>query len=202
MKTKVSILGGSYNPITNGHIEVAKCALENTNNDEVWIMPCYGHLQKNNLINCHVRFAMCLMATENLKHIKAHDYEIFNRLSGSVYELMLKLKNDEDYNNYEFSYIIGMDQANNFHTWREYEKLRNMTKFIIMPRQGFKPNTDWFNNKPHIYLDKHIMDVSSTEIRERTREWWKCNSGEGEIDNKIDSKVFSYIKKYAIYKEW
>jgi len=43
MKKKIGILGGAFDPITKGHIQIAHFVLLNTDIEEIWIVPCYSH---------------------------------------------------------------------------------------------------------------------------------------------------------------
>ena len=164
-KIQVAILGGAFNPITKGHLQIAHYVLGNTDVEEVWLSPCYSHPYNKAMTSATHRLNMCEMATLLEPKIRVIDCEI-RRLLTCTYDflkyLILKPK-------YEFSYIIGMDNANNFDRWIESEKLKKMVRFITVSRQGikFKEKADWCKKFPHIYLDagNEIMNISSSQIR-------------------------------------
>ena len=139
-----------------------------------------------------------------IRNFVPSDFEIFHKLDGSAYTMLKELKtwlSGGWVGNYEFSYIIGMDQANNFHTWRKYKDLMKTAKFIVVPRVGEKySKVNWYKKSPHVYLDSPIMEVSSTQVRNLIGTWWKDNTREDLILEKIDKPVFAYIKKYCLYR--
>jgi cytidyltransferase-like protein len=80
-KVKVAILGGAFDPIHNGHIQVAKFVLNtSTTFDEVWLMPAYNHMSGKNMLPAKHRIKMCELAAKADGRIKVFDYEIKKRL--------------------------------------------------------------------------------------------------------------------------
>lgn len=67
----------------------------------------------------------------------------------------------------EFSVIIGLDNAYSIDKWINCERLKREYSFIVVSRAGVVPNesVSWFREQPHIYLEKDIMEISSTQIR-------------------------------------
>jgi cytidyltransferase-like protein len=84
-KYKVALLGGAFNPITNGHIEVAKFVLNTSKEfDEVWLIPAYKHMNNKKLVDFDERFKMCELAIKNDPRIKVFDYEKRHNLAGKL----------------------------------------------------------------------------------------------------------------------
>ena len=82
-KTVVAIFGGAFNPITVGHIGVARFVLNASKVfDEVWLMPCYEHMHGKALATPEQRLEMCRLAALVDGRIKVFDYEIKNKLRG------------------------------------------------------------------------------------------------------------------------
>lgn len=206
MKT-IGILGGAFNPITRGHMELAQTVMKYIYLDEIWMMPCWEHMMKNELVNSAHRLEMCRRSCRDFQNIKVSNYEIVNQLDGSVFNLLNKLKEDRSMSNFEFSFIIGTDNLSIFSQWKNAEQLKNMTRFIVIARQGISLlNENWFQNPPHVYIEpeKPIMQVSSTEIREILRKWWKNELSVPDIqllNNKLDVSVLKYISQNNLYKE-
>jgi cytidyltransferase-like protein len=126
-KLNVAILGGAFDPITSGHVAVAEFILNFSSIfDQVWVMPCYQHIYKQMVSTKH-RLEMCKLATAHDRRIKVFDYEIKHKLGGETYNLVKKLMN-EDFakNKFDFSMIIGLDNANTFDKWVNYQDLERM----------------------------------------------------------------------------
>jgi len=206
-KYKIAIFGGAFDPITNGHIGVAKFVLNTSGEfDEVWLLPAYKHMYNKKMSSAKHRIAMCKLAAESDKRIKVWDYEISNELSGETFNLFKRIKSEPSLTeNYNFSMIIGLDNALTFDKWVNYQELERMVRFIVIDREGYKsdPKINWFLKPPHIYLNQenHIPEVSSTQIRNEIREHSKFWSLREEIIKNLDPKVIEYISKHKLYQK-
>jgi nicotinate-nucleotide adenylyltransferase len=218
-KVKVAILGGSFNPIHKGHIQMAQFVLNTSREfDEVWLMPAYHHMNKE-LQSCEDRLEMCRLAASIDKRIKVFDYEIKNKLAGETFNFFKRLKMEKELTEkYQFSMIIGLDNANSFDKWVNFEELEKMVRFVVVPRSGVDRdmNTDWYLRPPHIFLKDEntgIVEASSTYVKELLEYWWRGRNQTSEviptenwleINNNLDfllsSKVFDYIEKNNLYK--
>jgi nicotinate-nucleotide adenylyltransferase len=214
-KVNVAILGLAGNPIHLGHIQLAQFVLNVSRKiDEVWLMPSYDHMQKNShdMVSAEHRLEMCKLAAKVDKRIKVFDYEIANKLGGETYYLFKKLKEEKNItieNNtypadkFRFYMIIGIDNANKFHTWVNFTELEKLAKFIVVPRKGVDRDysVDWYTQKPHIFLNNEtpIIDVSSTEIRDLLNKPIEEQISNGQIFKYLDQNVFNYITEYKLY---
>jgi len=142
---------------------------------------------------------MCELAINDInKRIKIFDYEINHQLNGKTIDFVKLLKNDPKYKDYNFSMIIGQDNANTFHTWVNYDELERMMRFVVIPRAGVERdmNVDWYLKPPHIFLNPEktgIMNTSSTTIREMLK-----NNDPG-VSEYLDPKVLNYIQVNNLY---
>ncbi len=208
-KYKIALLGGAFDPITKGHIEVAQYVLNTSNQfDEVWLVPAYKHMYNKPMSDYEDRFKMCELAAQVDGRIKVFNYEKRMNLAGETYHLMKTLLNDSEYENYNFSFIIGLDNANTFDSWVSYGELERMTRFVIVPRKGYEPEGgSWYLSSPHIFLNGNgenvPMEISSTLVRKYMKDYWvdnfKCLS-EDEILQFIDKNVMNFIKHKFLYK--
>lgn len=205
-RKRIAIYGGSFSPITNGHIQVAKFVLDNSSYfDEVWLTPSYNSISGKNLVDSQDRLKMCELSAKDTR-IKVFDYEIINKLSGETFKLIKLLKNDINYENYDFSFIIGLDNANTFNKWVNFEHLEKMCSFVVVPRKGIKidKHVDWYLKKPHIYLNdkkNDLIEVSSTQVRNILKVMWNSKfTLIDELTKYIDIDVLKYIKYNNLYK--
>jgi nicotinate-nucleotide adenylyltransferase len=199
-RRKVAILGGAFDPITKGHIQLANYVLEKTDIEEVWITPCCFHMYDKDMASADHRLEMCKMATEKYPNIKICDFEIKKFMRGSTYDFLLRLLSHYAYSEkYEFSYIIGMDNANNFDKWKNPDLLKNMVRFIVVSRQGIVRNSQnqWYSSDPHVFLyaGPEIMDVSSTMVRSLIKE-----KGIENLNKYITEEVAEYIEIHHLYE--
>lgn len=200
-KYQIALLGGAMDCMSLGHKQLAQFVLNTSKTfDEIWIVPAFKHMYNKPMVDFKHRFNMCKLTCEDDKRIKIFDYEYKHQLAGETYHFVKKLINDPEYENFNFSFIIGYDNAITFDKWVNYTELEKMIRFVVVPRQGFKIslNTDaWYLKRPHIFLgvdgdDFPIMDVSSTMIRN------KIKNGES-VENLIHPNVYKYIKENNLY---
>lgn len=199
-KTKVAILGLAGNPIHKGHIQLAQFVLNTSGKfDEVWLMPAYNHMYNKDMVSAEHRLKMCEIAAKCDNRIKVFDYEIRNKLKGETYYFFKRLKEEKELTEkYQFAMIIGLDNANTFNKWVNFEELERLAQFVIVPRKGIERDlsVNWYLQKPHIFLngETQIIEASSTLIRDL------LNSKSSEVLNYLDKDVYNYIVENNLYK--
>ena len=202
-KTKVAILGGAFNPITIGHIQIAQFVLNTSGEfDEVWIMPAYQHMYGKKMVSAQDRLRMCEMASEIDGRIKVFDYEVKNELAGETFNFFKRLTTEKTLTErYNFSMIIGLDNANTFDKWVNYQELERMTRFVVIPRKGTERDidVDWYLKEPHIFLNNEndIMGVSSTEVRAILNQ--EGIAKYKQLEGKLHPDVIRYIYQNKLY---
>lgn len=196
-KVKVAIFGGAFDPITEGHIQTAQFVLNTSNEfDEIWLMPAYKHMYGKEMAPARDRLEMCKIAAEVDGRIKVFDYEIKNELAGETFNLFKRLKTDVDFKDkYNFSMVIGLDNANSFDKWVNFEELERMVRFVVVPRKGVERDlkVDWYLKAPHIFLNKEtdIIEASSTSVRRELKMGAKPGG--------LSFPVFDYIVQNKLY---
>ena len=170
-KVKVAIFGGAFDPPTIAHIAVAKLILDFSKEfDEVWMMPCANHMFGKKMSDPEHRLAMCRLASQVDARIKVFDYEIKHNLGGETYHFCKRLlAEDFAQNQYDFSLVVGMDNANCFDRWVNFIDLEKMIRFVVVPRTGQTPDprATWYLKPPHILLvpESPLPQMSSTSVR-------------------------------------
>jgi nicotinate-nucleotide adenylyltransferase len=203
LRTKVAILGGAFDPITKGHTAIARFVLSTRMFDEVWLMPCFRHLYGKNMTSADHRVEMCTVATRADKKIKVCTYEITNSLNGETYHLIKQLLEADFAKQFDFSIIIGMDNANTFDKWFNYKELEQMIQFVVVPRNGVKQDLKvmWYMKPPHVYLvpDKPLVECSSTQVREQLKLYSVMAVLPESLESHLDPMVFDYIHLNNLY---
>lgn len=198
-RTAVALLGGAFNPPTIGHIKLAQFVLNSSKTfDQVWICPCYGHMYGKKMASSKDRLEMCRIAAKADGRIKVFDYEIKHKLKGETYNFLKSLFASEYIEEYDFSYVIGIDNANTFDKWVNFESLEHMIRFVVVNRKGFKRNkkVNWYLKHPHIFLDpenNEIPDTSSTQARDILKTCVHFSESEEELLQILDRNVLNYI---------
>lgn len=194
-KKKIGILGGTFNPIHNGHLMLAKEAYEQHNLDKVWIMvsPNPPHKAGTTIVDVTHRNNMVKVAIEPYGFMELSDYE--QRREGYIYtaETLTLLK--KDYPENEYYFIIGGDSLENIEKWYHPEIVLANCILLAAGRddlfnEALISRINELNEKYNAdirMVKMQPMDVSSTEIRA------------GEFDDIPDS-VRKYIKENQLYK--
>jgi nicotinate-nucleotide adenylyltransferase len=169
-------------------------------------MPAFKHMYNKDMVSPEHRLKMCEIASKVDGRIKVFPYEIDNQLSGSTYNFIKRLKEEKELTEkHKFALIIGMDNANTFDKWVNYEELEKLIQFVVIPRTGVKRYEDvnWYLKYPHIYLkdENKILEVSSTMVRNELDIFYKTNGENYNILLKyLNKDVLEYIIENNLYK--
>lgn len=198
-KLRIGILGGAFDPIHVSHLQTARAALDSGEVDQVWIMPCYDHLGGKAMAPAVQRLEMCKLACKNLRNIFVFDYEIEHEFRGETYHLVKKLIADESFQTkYDFSLIIGQDNADTFYSWTNAHGLERLVPFIVIPRLGCempRPNS-WYLRSPHKFIEprERQSQTSSSEVRQL------LNQRDERVASLLPPEVLQYIRDNKLYE--
>lgn len=154
---KVGLYGGSFDPIHNGHIDLAKKVLKKLDLDEIWFIPSYDQPLKSEHIETFTNRVKLLNVA--IKHYKKmHVCEIEKNLPAPSYTYNTVSKLKKDYPTYDFVWIIGDDQMATLDKWYKIDKLLEVIDFVVVNRNDVKVDSTFKK------IDfKHL--ASSSEVR-------------------------------------
>ena len=161
---RIGLYFGSFNPIHNGHLIIAKHVLNNTDLKQVWlIVSPHNPLKKSSqLLNEYHRLHLAQLATEGENDLKASNIEFSLPKPSYTIDTLTHLK--EKYSNYDFSVIMGSDSLCNIHKWKNYKTLLSNYEILVYKRPGFAIAEPLGVNIK--ILDAPLLEISSTHIRE------------------------------------
>ena len=188
---RIAIYGGSFNPMHIGHEKIVDYVLDNLNMDKIIIIPVgIPSHRENNLEQSDTRLKICKEIFKGHKKIEVSDIEIKSEGKSYTYDTLLKLMDLYGENN-EFFEIIGEDSLKSLKTWKNYEELLKICKFIVFRRKDDKNiqiDEEFLNNKNIIILENEYYDISSTEIRNMVK-------NNEDISAFVNKKVKKLIEK-------
>jgi nicotinate-nucleotide adenylyltransferase len=209
---KIGLLGGTFNPIHIGHLNIAQAVYDNFKLDELHFIPSKIPPHKNlGLTPARDRYEMVKLAIENMKgNFFVSDFEI--RKKGVSYTYLTLKHFRKNYPDAQLFFVTGTDIFATIQTWNNWTKLFELANFIVINRKELSfvelftklpenilsiiRNLDNFENTLYgrvvIFKAKEI-DISSTQIRNL------LNSGE--ISSFLPKSVVEYIRKKNLYKE-
>jgi nicotinate-nucleotide adenylyltransferase len=216
---KIGLLGGTFDPVHNGHLALAKHVIQTLQLDSIWFIPAslpphkHGHGDGLKISSFTHRIAMLERAISRYPRFVISDIEA--KRSAPSYSidtiniLLQQIKEPAD-----LYFIIGADAFLEIDTWKRHKELPNLVNFVVISRPGYPPDkvgevirfnfTDYIYDPLHeIWRSKHSrglfilqnmepMPVSSTEIRKKVR-------GGKEIAGLVPQAVGDYIKKRKLY---
>lgn len=181
---EIILFGGSFDPVHNEHIRVALEASKHKNAD-VWFLLAKNPAWKVDVTLEEDRFAMLKLALEKYDNLIPSDFELkMNKSTTYTIETVYELKNA--FPDIKFYYLIGADQLDKLHLWKDIDELKDLVSFICVNRANYQINEE---NKELFgveVLDIHGKSTSSTSIRNNS-------------SKDIPVKVKNYINKNNVY---
>lgn len=185
---RVGLFGGSFNPIHNGHLQIANHVLKEDITDEVWFIPCGNHAFGKKLANGKNRIEMINLAIKNNPKLKVLDIEIKSKNKSFISETIKTLK--KEYPSKEFIFIIGTDNIAHLDKWYDFNYLKDNVVFVLVKRmRSIVPKN--IKVKFRNVLDIK-NDISSTKIRENIRKNYP-------IQDFLPILIEKYIRKKELY---
>ncbi len=184
----IAFFGGSFDPVHIGHILVARDVCELCGIEKIYFMPAFiSPFKPPPVASPKDRLHMLKLALEGESWAFIEDIELKKEEISYTYKSALILK--EKYKDTP-TFIIGYDAYMTLDRWYKYEELIKIAKFIVVKRG----EDDIVLNKDvdAIFCNTRIIDVSSTEIRNRIKE------GKS-IRHMVPDNVLKYIKKEGLY---
>lgn len=172
---KIGVLGGTFDPIHNGHVYIAYEAYKNLELDEVIFMPSGKppHKRNRQITNDEIRYLMVEKAIEPYSFFTISNYEIEKNGLSFTYETLKYLK--DSLGEVELYFITGADCLIQLDLWRNVDEIMNLSTFVVFNRPGFE-KIDLLTQKGKVenkyntkieFLDLLNLEISSSLIRER-----------------------------------
>ena len=192
---KIGLYFGTFNPIHVGHMIIANHMAEHSDLDQIWLVvtPHNPHKEKTTLLDDYQRLHMVTLATEDFTKIKPSDIEF--KLQQPNYTVNTLAHMEEKYPNHEFVLIMGEDNLNSFHKWKNYEVILKNHEIYVYPRKNSdKINEQFVAHNKIKRVDAPIIELSSTFIRDNIKS--KKN-----VAPMLPQKVWDYIDSSAFYRK-
>ena len=163
---KVILLGGSFDPIHNGHLAIAEHAKELLHADEVWFLPLRKPRWKQLSSSQTDRIKMLKLALAEHPDFKLCDYELTHYKAGEpTYSINTITGLKELYPDIKFYFLIGTDHLELLPKWIEIDKLCKMVTFVLANRPGYQMHRDYIKKYGVVELGFDGPFVSSSMIR-------------------------------------
>ncbi len=202
-KEKIILFGGTFDPIHNGHLEVALCAMGKIGASKFIFIPARrSPLKSKQPIAFDTdRIAMIQMTIEQHQSFALNNVEM-NRAEPSYTIDTIRQLHEKFGENCEFYWLIGADMLKDLPLWHKINDLLNECNICVMNRGGYqKPDFDSLRGRlspEHIanlkknMLETPMLEISSTEIRRRLAK-------DEDASQFLSPGVLDYIKRRKLY---
>lgn len=198
---KIGFFGGSFNPPTYAHLEIARISIQEQNLDRVYFVPVGNSYKKPELIDENYRYEMLQIMSKNFNNIDVENIELNKNESISAIQAFEMI--EKKYEGTEIYFIMGADNFIKMPTWKNAEELITKYNYIVFNRHSLnlenfiKENGMLYKNKEKykIIQLKENKDTNSSIIRKL------INEGKYQEADKYTSKeVIEYIVKNNLYQ--
>ena len=189
---RVGILGGTFDPIHNGHLAAAHAAHRALSLDRIMLLPARTppHRSSEPRASAFHRFAMAALAATTMPGLEVSDLEL-HRDGPSYTSITLERLLADGYQRSELFFILGADAFAEIATWHDYPRLFELSNFVVVSRPGFGA-APFPSGSGIFFVTAETPDVSSSEIRRR--------AGANEpIAGMVPPIVADHIRRHGLY---
>ena len=163
---KIGLFFGSFNPVHKGHLEIASYFLDHTDLHEVWfvVSPQNPLKEDADLLDVEKRLEMVYAATGETGAIKCSEIELGLPIPSFTIDTLGELS--KMYSDEEFVILMGTDNLESLHLWKDYERILDQYQIYVYPRTGSA--AVHFKNHPSITLiESKLLEISATMLRDQ-----------------------------------
>jgi len=183
-------MGGTFDPIHNGHLVAASEVASAFKLDEVIFVPTGSPYLKQNVTSAEHRYLMTVIATASNPRFKVSRIDIDR--GGDTYTVDTLSEMHELYPNTDLVFISGADAIAQILAWKDVEKLWSLAHFVAVSRPGHKLDIPDAPEGSISTLEIPALAISSTDVRRRVDSgfpvWYLVPDG-----------VVQYIAKHELY---
>ncbi len=188
---KIGLFFGSFNPMHIGHKVIASYMVEFTDLEKVCfvVSPQNPLKQKQTLLDQHHRLMIIRMEVEDNPKLQVSDIEFKMTLPSYTIDTLVRLK--EEHSENEYALIMGADNLQNFHKWKNYKQILADYSVYVYPRQGIEIS----GNHENIHIVKGVpqMEISASFIRDSIKQ-------KKDVSYLMPEKAWQYIDEMNFYK--
>ena len=203
--------GGTFDPIHNGHINIALAAMQCMDAHSIYLLPCFVPPHKKMpSASVEHRLNMLKIACESHPSLKVDERELRRRQTSYTYHSATEIRS-ENSATISIIWLIGSDSLQNLASWYQWQQIFNFINFAVLNRPGYIGINDfrveeelqhrWIGAgdlRRHAHgkiamLDTPHYDISSQNIRDKI-------VGGASIEDDVPVGIGRYIEKHGLYR--
>ena len=196
---KIGLYFGSFNPIHIGHLAIAGYMVEFAGLDQVWfvVSPHNPLKKKETLLDNHQRLYMVQLAIGDNIRLKVSDIEFKLPVPSYTIDTLTYLQ--EKYPKNEICLLMGEDNLNTLHKWKNADELTKRYPIYVYPRpNSIKPFSSplekILSGANITHVNAPMMDISGTFIREGIK-------NRKDMSYFLPAAVWKYIVEMHFYQK-
>ena len=190
---RIGILGGTFDPIHEGHLALARAAVKELRLDKLVFIPTYRHplndKQNSTVTNAEDRLQMVRLAIGGESKFEVSDLEL-NRKGISYTVDTLNQIRQKFPKPHEVFFVTGGDWGKNLNQWKDIDTIFSLAHFVVAKRPGFDTRN---LPKEVTFLDFTPLDISSTKLRAQLEKDVSSVS-------LVPKPVLDYIRCHQLYR--
>lgn len=189
---RIALFGGTFSPIHNGHINLARFLQSKFHFDEFRFVPNKAPvLDKSAAILLADRLAMLALALAPYPEFIIDEREVHRDTPSFTVDTLMDIKREEK--NSVLSLIIGADSFKQFHRWHEWEKILTLCHLIVLDRPGQ-------DEKLPEELQEKLHEVKDAQsLLKETGVFYRCNAGSYDISSTMVRDLIRAGKDASVY---
>ncbi len=193
---RIGLLGGTFNPVHNGHLALARTALKELDLDEIWFLPVGNHPLKkeHKLLPFDLRMKLLGIVLSAEIGMKASTLDS-DQENLNFTDILLK-KLFQKFPDHDFTFLAGMDIVDELPRWNNYTWLLKNVRFVVFTRPGEKheklDKLEYYSKI--IFITMEPVSISSTDIRRKIASGEKISGLVPEAIERILYKFYSDLK--------
>ena len=188
---RVGVMGGTFDPIHNGHLVAASEVAASFDLDEVVFVPTGQPWQKSGVTPSEHRYLMTVIATASNPGFTVSRVDVDR--SGPTYTIDTLRDLQRQRPGAHLFFITGADAVAQILSWRDHDELWELAHFVAVSRPGHTLSAAGLPSEHVSLLEIPALAISSTDCRERVRRgqpvWYLVPDG-----------VVQYIAKHHLYR--
>ena len=170
-KNEIGILGGSFDPVHKGHLQISKIAIKKIKLKKIyWVVTKKNPFKKKPFFSLKQRLTKIKKLLGKSKIIEVLYLDGIIRSSRSIDVVKYILKKKKPKNLY---FIIGSDILSELHKWKSWKKIVKLTKLVVFSRIGYDKTSKgstvvkYLKKKNIIFIKNKPIQISSTFLRKK-----------------------------------
>ena len=190
---KIGILGGTFDPVHLGHLQLAQNARSQFSLDKVIFVPAYQSPHKQAIspaASARDRYEMVRLAIEGEPFLDVSDCEV--KRKGVSYTFDTLVEFEKKYPGATLFLILGEDALDGVDTWHRAAELKKKVRFLAAKRETravHAPETIYVS-----WIRMPLCPISASGIRTAIKQG-------GHIDDSLPPKVLKYIQMNKLYRK-